>query len=66
MIIRTKEIGLKSQDILNAREEREIVTDTKQLRKYECSNDNTKGNSCKFTTAETSLGLKLEPMVSNT
>ena len=106
MIIRTKEIGLNSQYILNTRGKREIVLDAKlglkigsirgkekeeiglgfeldfklcissilhvylweamyQPRKYELSDNNTKCNWCNFTKAETTLGLKLEPIVSN-
>ena len=65
MIIRTKAIRLNSQYILNARGKREIGLMTKQPRKYELSNDNTKCNWCKFTKAETSFGLELEQIVSN-
>ena len=62
-IIRTKEVVLKSKYNLKARGKREIVTDTKQPRKCELSNNNTKR---KFTKTGTSLGLKLKPIVSNT
>ena len=63
MIIRTKDVVLKSQYILKTKGKSEIVTDAKQTRKYELSNDNTKPT---FTKTESSLGLKLESIVSNT
>ena len=60
MIIRTKGIGLKAQYILIAIRKREIGLDAEQPRKCELSDNSIK---CK---TETSLGLKLEPIVSNT